>query len=282
VVCTHDRPADLERCLGGLARLAEPVEVVVVDSASRRPCRALIERHARVLEELSYVRLEQPGLSLARNAGVAASHAPLVAFVDDDAVPAPDWSRVVRAAFDHPQIGCVGGACRASFAAPRPKWLSERLLQLAGITRFGEGAREPRSSAEWPFGANIAFRRRALEEAGAFAADLGRRGSALLSGEDSDMVARVLAGGWRVWLEPRAIVAHTVPAERCRGGYYWRRLWWNGISRAVNPSPRVSARLLAAVPIRLLLWTVRRDRIYLYRLAESAGYFAARLGLVAR
>ena len=42
--------------------------------------------------------------------------------------------------------------------AARPRWLSDRLLQFAGITRFGDVARQARSSAEWPFGANIAFR----------------------------------------------------------------------------------------------------------------------------
>jgi glucosyl-dolichyl phosphate glucuronosyltransferase len=174
----------------------------------------------------------------------------------------------------------VGGTCRARFAAPRPRWLSDRLLQLAGITRFGAAAREPRSSAEWPFGANMAFRRAALDQAGEFSTALGRRGRSLLSGEDSDMVARVLALGWRVWLEPAAVVDHWVSAERCRGSYYWRRLWWNGISRAVNPSVGVTVRLLAAVPARLLLWAAAHDRVYLYRVAESAGYFAARLGLV--
>ena len=126
----------------------------------------------------------------------------------------------------------------------------------------------------------MAFRREALEAAGPFATTLGRRGRSLLSGEDSDMVARVLAHGWRAWLEPAAVVDHRVSAERCTGRYYWRRLWWNGIGRAVRPSARVSARLLAAVPVRLLLWAAARDRVYLYRLAESAGYFAARAGLV--
>ena len=109
-----------------------------------------------------------------------------------------------------PDVGCVGGACRAAFTAPRPRWLSERLLQLAGITRFGETPREPRSSAEWPFGANMAFRREALADAGPFSTALGRDGRSLLSGEDSDMVERVLTCGWRVWLEPAALVDHSV------------------------------------------------------------------------
>lgn len=282
VVCTHERPADLERCLAGLAALTDPVQVIVVDSASAVPCRELVERFRPQIDQLEYLYLTEPGLSLARNAGVAAARGGIVAFIDDDAVPAPDWAGAVMRAFDAPGVGCVGGTCRAAFEGDRPRWLSARLLQLAGITRFGDEAREARSSAEWPFGANMAFRREALDAAGVFSTTLGRRGGSLLSGEDSDMVERVQAAGWRIWLEPSAVVDHMVHVARCEGRYYWRRLWWNGISRAVNPSPRVSVRLLAAVPVRLGMWVLVRDRLYLYRLAETAGYFAARLHVAGR
>jgi GT2 family glycosyltransferase len=282
VVCTHERPGDLARCLTGLAALTDPVQVIVVDSASAVPCRALVDGFRGRIPDLEYLYLAEPGLSLARNAGVAAARGQVVAFIDDDAVPAPDWAGEVLRAFRRPDVGCMGGTCRAAFTGPRPRWLSARLLQLSGITRFGEEAREPRSSAEWPFGANMAFRREALEAAGPFSVTLGRRAGSLLSGEDSDLVERVGALGWRIWLQPAAVVDHTVHAERCEGRYYWRRLWWNGISRAVNPSPRVTLRLLAAVPVRLGMWVLVRDRLYLYRLAETAGYLAARLQLAGR
>jgi cellulose synthase/poly-beta-1,6-N-acetylglucosamine synthase-like glycosyltransferase len=162
----------------------------------------------------------------------------------------------------------------ARFLDRRPRWLSARLLQLSSITRWDGSARQPRSSAEWPFGANMAFRARALADAGEFSVHLGRDGSSLLSGEDSDMVARVLACGWEVWLEPMAAVLHTVHPERCRAEFYWRRLWWAGVSRAKAPSSRITLRLALAAPLRLALWLLTRDRYYLYRTAESAGYFA--------
>ena len=280
VVCTHERPRDLVGCLDALVALGADLEVIVVDSASRSPCRALVERYREALPSLHYVYVAEPGLSRARNAGAAAASGEIVAFIDDDASPQAGWDVALRRAFaKHPRAGCIGGACVARFSTTRPRWLSERLLQLSSITRWGEHSRQPRSSAEWPFGANMAFRAKALADAGEFSLALGRIGSSLLSGEDSDMVARMLAAGWRVWLEPAAIVDHTVHPERCRGAYYWRRLWWNGISRARTPSLRVGVRLLAAVPVRLLLWMAVRDRLYLYRLAETAGYFAARLRL---
>jgi len=274
VVCTHERPQDLADCLDSLVAIGADLEVIVVDSASRQPCRALVDAFSGRLSSLRYVYVAEPGLSRARNAGVAAATGDIIAFIDDDASPQPGWDARLRRAFaEHPRAGCVGGACLARFAARRPGWLSERLLQLSSITRWGEHPCQPRSSAEWPFGANMAFRAEVLAAAGEFSVALGRVGTSLLSGEDSDMVQRVLAGGWEVWLEPRAAVLHTVHPERCCSSFYWRRLWWAGVSRAKAPSLRVAVRLGLAAPIRLGLWLATRDRYYLYRTAESAGYF---------
>ena len=277
VICTHERPHDLERTLEAVAALPDPPQVVVVDSASPTPCAPLVQRFADRSPGLAHVRVDVPGLSVARNAGIRAATGDLVAFIDDDAAPRPDWAARIVAPFEDPSIGCVGGTCVPRFETARPRWLSDRLLQFAGITRFGDQAREAQSSAEWPFGANVAFRRAALDAAGGFDEALGRKGTNLLSGEDSAMVAAVRRAGWRVWLEPAAVVDHTVHDFRCRGGYYWRRLWWNGVSRAADTGQRFTLlRLLVAAPLRLGLYAVTRDRFYLYRMAELAGYVAHR------
>jgi cellulose synthase/poly-beta-1,6-N-acetylglucosamine synthase-like glycosyltransferase len=275
VVCTHDRPEDLRRCLEAFASLADPVEVIVVDSASTPPCRELVEAHAPWIADLTYLREEAPGLSRARNRGLQHATGAIVAFVDDDAAPRPDWGRRIVEPFDSdPRAGCVGGACHAFFPdCERPRWLSDRLLQFAGITRFTT-ARDARSSAEWPFGANIAFRREALDAAGGFPEHLGRTGTALLSGEESAAIEAVLDAGWSVVLHPDAAVDHAVPASRCVSSYYWRRLWWTGVTRARmgRRRGRTLARLLAAAPVRFALYVATWDRVHLYRLAETAGF----------
>ena len=276
VVCTHDRPANLEGCLDALARLEDPVEVIVVDSASRAPCSEIAGRFASAFGALRVVLTSVPGLSRARNAGLEAASSPIVAFVDDDAEPAPTWARkIVRPFAEDERVACVGGTCSPVFDARRPRWLSGRLLQFAGITRFGGAARESRSSAEYPFGANMAFRRADLLAAGGFPENLGRVGTTLLSGEEYEVIERLRGRGSVVWLEPGAIVDHHVAPERCRSSYYWRRLWWQGVSRARGRrSLSVALRLSCAAPIRLVLWPLARDRVYLYRIAETAGYLA--------
>jgi len=278
VVCTHDRPADLERCLNGFAALRRPVQVVVVDSASEPPAEDVVAPFRARMPLLRYVYEPLPGLSTARNRGVRETAGEVVAFVDDDAIPAPDWADELLAPFERAEVGCAGGECRPRFECARPPWLSDALLAFAGITSFGGGSRQARSRAEWPFGANIAFRRAALEQAGGFSPELGRVGTSLLSYEDTAMVERVTAAGWEVWLRPAAVVEHTVSAQRCRGRYYWRRSWCNGVSRARHePTLAMAAKRLVALPLHLGRFALRRDRIDLYRTAESCGYATERV-----
>jgi glucosyl-dolichyl phosphate glucuronosyltransferase len=283
VVCTHNRPRDLARCLRALALLEDPAEVIVVDSASEPACRQAVEGGMGRLRP-RYVREEEPGLSRARNRGIAEASGRIIAFLDDDTAPRPDWARHIVAAFDVDQaVGCVGGACVAAFDedAHRPGWLSDRLLQFAGITMFGEDAREARSSAEWPFGANIAFRREALPGGAPFPEALGRHADTLLSGEEFALVEELRAAGWKIWLEPRAIVDHTVHSERCEAHYYWRRLWWAGVSRAraTHAATSLAVRLLIAAPVRLSLYLLTGDRVHLFRTAETAGFLVERVRL---
>ena len=268
VICTHNRLDDLARCLEALSRLEDEVEVIVVDSASDVPCHDLVEGFG-----FRYVREDELGLARARNRGTAEAHGEIVAFVDDDAAPRPDWARRIVAPFNaDPQIGCVGGALVPVFADERPAWLSDRLLQFSGITRFGSDPHEARSSAEWPFGANMAFRAELLAEG--FPEDLGRIGLSLLSGEESVLIESLRRRGWKIWLEPAAIADHRVHSDRCRSGYYWRRLWWAGATRARAGSSGL--RLLAAAPLRLCLYLLTRDQVHLYRTAETASWLAER------
>ena len=177
IVCTHERPGGLAHCLDALSKLDDPVEVVVVDSASTPPMKAVVDCFRGRIEQLRYIYATEPGLSIARNLGTAAAACDLVAFVDDDTAPRRDWAGRIAAAFARdPTIACVGGSCVAAYASKPPRWLSERLLALAGVSSFGSHPRRVERTADYPFGANIAFRRDALSELGGFDPRLGRVG----------------------------------------------------------------------------------------------------------
>jgi GT2 family glycosyltransferase len=88
VICTHNRPTELTRCLTALmSNMSFNAGVIVVDSAP-------VNEHARLISEsfgAKWVRSPIKGLSRARNVGVMASRADVIAFLDDDIIPHNRW-----------------------------------------------------------------------------------------------------------------------------------------------------------------------------------------------
>ncbi|HEY6886697.1 MAG TPA: glycosyltransferase, partial [Solirubrobacter sp.] len=115
VIPAHDRVDALAACL---ARVGACGELVVVDDGSRDPasvaavvterCQATSSDHAPRI-----VRRERGGgPAAARNAGVAATTAPLVAFLDSDTLPTPGWLAPLVAHFADPRVGAVAARVR--------------------------------------------------------------------------------------------------------------------------------------------------------------------------
>src|SRR5690606_11966360 len=83
---------------------------------------------------IRYVFEQRQGLSAARNAGIAASRAPIVAFLDDDAVPGDRWLRSIIDAFEQiPEAAAIGGIINPEFETARPEWLVKGLELPYGI-----------------------------------------------------------------------------------------------------------------------------------------------------
>ena len=93
-VCTHNRPHYLAACLEGLSRQtvgATGFDIVVVDSASTGVAPARIAELTAAVANARLVRLDERGVSLARNAVAEAATGAYIAYIDDDAIPAPTW-----------------------------------------------------------------------------------------------------------------------------------------------------------------------------------------------
>jgi glucosyl-dolichyl phosphate glucuronosyltransferase len=92
VICSHNRSADVSECLDALIpQIGPEAEVILVDSASDPKNEAEMARLATLYPAVNLTRVDQPGLSLARNRGVQLAAGQWVAFLGDDAVPFPDW-----------------------------------------------------------------------------------------------------------------------------------------------------------------------------------------------
>jgi cellulose synthase/poly-beta-1,6-N-acetylglucosamine synthase-like glycosyltransferase len=172
------------------------------------------------------------GLSGARNTGVAVARGQLVVFLDDDAEPRANWLRQLTAAFSDPSVIGTGGVAEPAWKGVAPRWLPAEFLWVVGCSYLGlpEAPTEIRN----PIGANMAFRRDTVLGIGGFTDGIGRVGRTPLGCEETELSIRARAAtGGRIMQQPTAAVDHLVPADRLTLGYFIRRCWAEGISKAV-------------------------------------------------
>ena len=212
VVCTRDRPQSLGRCLDSLSTtLTREDEILVVDNAGRTAeTRRRIERYPGI----RYVKERQPGLDIARNAGIRACAREIVAFCDDDVRVEPNWLGRMKAAFLDPTVAAVTGLVLPASLETEAEYLFETCW---GFNRgfeprdFGPeyfARNRSRGAPVWEIGAgaSMAFRRSVFARVGGFDERLGA-GAAGCSG-DSEMWYRILAAGHTCRYEPAAVAYH--------------------------------------------------------------------------
>jgi glycosyltransferase involved in cell wall biosynthesis len=198
VVCSRDRPEQLRACLPAL--LAQPAtEVLVVDSASAT------EATAQVAAEFGVrcVRVEQPGLARARNAALRATTADLVAFTDDDCVPATGWATAI-----------LTRATEATTKGERTGFVTGRVLASGDgqpvsvlLTEVPRTYRRDDDPSHVGHGANLTVTRECWAAIGGFDELLGVGGE-LRSAEDTDFLWRALRQDFVGHYEPAAVVTH--------------------------------------------------------------------------
>jgi GT2 family glycosyltransferase len=207
-ICTRERPDDLTRALHAVAALQPaPAEVLVVDNA---PSTRRTEDVVAAFPRVHYLRELRPGLDVARNRALAEATSPIVAFTDDDAAPEPAWLGHLLQPFDDPRVLCTTGlTLPLELETAAQEWF-ERLAPFnRGFERrLFDGTRDdPVAVARVGAGANMALRRTIVRDVGAFDEALDA-GTPAMSGGDHEMFGRILAAGYRIVYEPRAVSWH--------------------------------------------------------------------------
>ena len=177
--------------------------------------------------------VENQGLSGARNTGVLATNADVIAFLDDDAVADPRWLEHLVAAYADPLVVGVGGTVTPAWDGERPAWFPVEFDWVVGCSYRGQP--EKRSVVRNLIGCNMSFRRGVFTEIGGFNHQLGRIGTEPTGCEETELCIR--AGQYfpdgKVILEPDAKVVHRVTVERATWRYFRQRCLAEGRSKAL-------------------------------------------------
>jgi O-antigen biosynthesis protein len=192
VVCSYNGSRTIGETLTRLKGLNYPdYEIIVVDDGSSDNVSEIARSH-----EVCLIRQENQGLSAARNAGWAVARGEIVAYIDDDAYPDPDWLSYLAAAFQAASYAGVGGP---NLSPPDDGPIAACVANAPGgpvhvlLTDL---------IAEHIPGCNMAFRRECLEAIGGF--DPRFR----VAGDDVDVCWRLQDRGWTLGFSPAALVWH--------------------------------------------------------------------------
>lgn len=266
VICSLNGAVGVARCIDALATQETDAryEIIVVDDGSidgtgdvARACGARVVHHA-----------VNRGVAAARNSGIAAATAPVVAFLDDDCEPAPGWVNGLLAAYERGVTG-VGGAVipagkpgimlgyltRNNPLSPLELSLaeSEKLLYRFALYLRSQWQHRPQTGRREVYafaGANMSVLREAVLDVGGF--DERFR----FGGEDTELCRRLRRSGQaRLLFDPDIRVVHhfrttlwdTLRRSRAygEGGARMYRKW-PSLSLTIFPGPVVAVCLLLA------------------------------------
>ena len=271
VVCTHDRPVLLARCLESLVVLrargverTPALEILVVDNA---PSDGATRNVAARFPDVRYLCEPISGLDFARNRALQEATGDFVAYFDDDVTVDPGWLEgFVEACSAHPDAAAVTGPVLPLELATRAQVEFERLGGFRhdfrktrfGVTLAGNET-YPCGAGIFGAGCNMALRRDAVRSIGGFdeALDTGAR---LPGGGDLDIFYRLVRAGYVIVSEPRCLVLHQ---HRRTHEELRRQLWTWGLgfmaflakSYRADPTQRGKFRQLLA------WWFVSKARL---------------------
>lgn len=199
VIPTYRRPALLQRCLQALMRQDfdhQQVEILVVDDGADAETQRLVEETA-LKSDLPLTYLAQPsrrGPAAARNRGWRAASSPIIAFTDDDCIPAEQWiSSAIRDFSNGAKV--VSGQVRVPI--PDQPTEAEKIVAFLETAEFVT--------------ANCFCERSVLEQVGGLDErfDIAWR-------EDSDLQFRFLESGIPIVKNREAVIVHP-----CRKAPWW-------------------------------------------------------------
>ncbi len=228
VIVSRGRPRHLARCISALRlQTHRCFELIVVAD----PEGLAAARAAPFGPDVVAIPFDEANISAARNLGIAAARAPIVAFIDDDAIAEPTWLAHLTAPIAEGRADAATGYVRGRNGISW-QWQAQvvdRTGESHPLELAGEAAVVPEPGpglAVRTHGTNAAYRREALAALGGF--DESFR----FYLDETDLDRRLAAAGFRTAVVPLAQVQHGWAPSAHRRGRAPRDLFEIGASKA--------------------------------------------------
>lgn len=220
VIPTFNRVELLHECLTALEAqqmAAGAFEVLVVDDGSTDDTTDMLETRSKASPTvIRWFRLSHGGPAAARNLGLGQARGSLIAFTDDDCIPAPDWLAVLTKELpDDTTCAGIGGPIRRAGESSISRYIDRAKLMSHWVE---DGV------VEYLITANALYRSACLNEVGGF-----ETGFKLAGGEDADLSFRLRRSGYSLRVTGGGAVRHH-HHDTLRG--FYRMSWRHGFGAA--------------------------------------------------
>jgi glycosyltransferase involved in cell wall biosynthesis len=263
VICSYNRADYILQAIDSLYRQTLPhieFEVLVVDNNSTDNTTELVKGYIGSHPGYNlYYHLEtRQGASFARNTGAAKAQAPLLCFMDDDAMAEKDYlQRIINFFATYPDAGGLGGRIIPKYIPSKPVWMSYHVSSLVGnfeyskeLTTFKPG--------KYPLESNMIVPKQSFDRINGFNTGLpGVQGTLRIGGEGKDFFLRLEALGKKVFYDPLLIVYHVVEVKKLTPEYMYR------VASGIGRGERVRTLAIGSPAF------LKKNLEYLYKLGGS-------------
>lgn len=215
VTCTYNREKYLTQALESFKNQTinkADFELIIVDNNSTdntsRISKNFVSENPSL--HIKYCFESQKGLSFARNRGLAEAEAPIISYVDDDAILAPHYLEKMVIFFnEHPNAAGVGGKVIPKYEnGAEPVWMSKYLNGFVGKLDFGAINKRFDAKMKYPAGCNMTYKKEILQQAEGFNNQLTFRS------DDKYIFYEVMKICEEIWYVSETFVHHIINDSR--------------------------------------------------------------------
>jgi biofilm PGA synthesis N-glycosyltransferase PgaC len=246
IVPAYNEAAVIESSLSSLLQLRYPYyEIIAVDDGSSdgtlEKMKQFEGNHYGV--RVQVFRKENSGKADTLNYGIRRSKAPIVVCMDADSRLTPEALRYAVKHFRDPNVGAVAGNVKV--INRHNIWTKLQALEYIEGLNIARKAQAFFRSVNVIPGPMGIFRRSAIEATGGYDSDT--------FAEDFDMTVKILAEGWKINYEPKA-VAFTEAPEELLDLIKQRYRWTRGVLQTLRKQKHLLTRSSGTITTPLSLW----------------------------
>lgn len=288
VICTYNRAKFIGDALGALAKQTldrKQFEVIVVNNNSTDETEsitlAFIDQHPEL--DIKYVVESQQGLSFARNRGISEATYDIINYIDDDAIPYPNFlENILKHFTNFPETVGIGGVVIPNYEIEEPQWMSKYLEGLVTKVDLGKEIKKYDKKI-FPVGCNMTYRKSALIECGGFNNALKWRA------DDKYIFFAIRKLTDQIYYVPDVILRHQIDAVRTSRSSFVNISWKTGneeglriislgkfsfLKKVIEYFIKFFGSIILAIPYFLKGQFSKADYLVTYRYQAIVGLFA--------